>query len=359
MESSIRNGYGNRRRYRKTAAVFLMAFLLAGCQKGESELTEVEIGMEAVEKGDYKGALASFEAEIAEEGDLLRAYRGAGMAYMGMGEYEQAVRSFDAALHETDEKQEDNRKDILCYKAAALYRQQDYDGTIGVCKEILDIAQEGDALYLTGTCYLEKGDEEAAQMNFDLAVQAAPEDYDIYLNIYESYKEKKQSAKGAEYLQQALQAESGKQEDAYYKARIYYNLENYEEAGAQLAGLLEEKNGEALLLMGKIYLAVEDPARSVKMYEQYLAEIGESIEAYNGIVLAKMAQQDYDAALAAVAKGLAMDTEQGKQSLLYNEIVAYEHKGEFTAAKMKAEIYMEKYPADEAGRKEYEFLLNR
>ena len=124
MESSIRNGYGNRRRYRKTAAVFLMAFLLAGCQKGESELTEVEIGMEAVEKGDYKGALASFEAEIAEEGDLLRAYRGAGMAYMGMGEYEQAVRSFDAALHETDEKQEDNRKDILYYKAAALYRDR-------------------------------------------------------------------------------------------------------------------------------------------------------------------------------------------------------------------------------------------
>ena len=79
-------------------------------------------------------------------------------------------------------------------------------------------------------------------------------------------------------------------------------------------------------MVGKIYLAVEDPARSVKMYEQYLAEIGESIEAYNGIVLAKMAQQDYDAALAAVAKGLAMDTEQGKQSLLYNEIVAYEHK---------------------------------
>ena len=104
MESSIRNGYGNRRRYRKTAAVFLMAFLLAGCQKGESELTEVEIGMEAVEKGDYKGALASFEAEIAEEGDLLRAYRGAGMAYMGMGEYEQAVRSFDAALHEAMEQ---------------------------------------------------------------------------------------------------------------------------------------------------------------------------------------------------------------------------------------------------------------
>lgn len=358
MESSIRNGYGNRRRYRKTAAVFFMAVLLAGCQKGERELTEVEVGMEAVEKGDYKGALASFEAEIAGEGDLLRAYRGAGMAYMGMGEYEQAVQLFDAALHETDEKQEENRKDILYYKAA-LYRQQDYDRTVGVCREILDIDQEGDALYLMGTCYLEKGDEETAQMNFDLAVQAAPEDYDIYLNIYESYKEKKQSAKGAEYLQQALQVESGKQEDAYYKARIYYNLENYEEAGAQLAGLLEERNGDALLLMGKIYLAVEEPARSAEMYEQYLAEIGETPEAYNGLVLARMAQQDYDAALAAVAKGLALDMEQGKQSLLYNEIVAYEHKGEFTAAKVKAEIYMEKYPADEAGRKEYEFLLNR
>lgn len=341
---------------RKPAALLLLALLLAGCQRNDGEPTYVETGMAAVENGEYQAALAAFDASVAAGEDLLRAYRGAGMAYMGLGEYGQAVEFFDAALGETKEQMKENRKDILYYKAAALYHQEDYDGTISVCQEILDIAQEGDAFCLTGECYLAKGDEKAAQVNFDAAVAASPEDYDLYLDIYESYKEQKLSATGDEYLQQALQIEGTEKEDAYNKAKIYYYLENYEEAQAQLTELVGEKDGDALLLMGKIALALEDPVRSEGLYEQYIAEIGETPEAYNGIALADMAQQDYDAALSAIAKGLALDTEQGKQELYYNEIVAYEYKGDFATANVKAQAYVEKYPTDEAGQKEAEFL---
>lgn len=344
------------KKYAKPAVFLLAALLLAGCQKNDGEPTLVETGMAAVENGEYQDALASFDASIAADKDLIRAYRGAGMAYMGLGEYGQAVQFFDAALDETKEQMKETRKDILYYKAASLYHQQDYDGTIRVCGEILDIAQEGDAFCLTGTCYLEKGDEKAAQVNFDAAVAASPEDYDLYLDIYESYKEQKLSATGDTYLQQALQIESSKKEDAYNKAKIYYYLENYEEAQAQLAELVGEKDGDALLLMGKIALALEDPVRSEGLYEQYLAEIGETPEAYNGIALAEIAQQGYDAALLAIAKGLALDIEQGKQELYYNEIAAYEYKRDFATAKVKAQAYAAKYPTDEAGQKEAEFL---
>lgn len=344
------------RKYSKAAAVLLCAVFLAGCQKNGGEPTLVETGMTAVENREYSQALKSFEAAVSAKEDLIRAYRGEGMAHMGLGEYEQAVQSFDAALSETKEQQEETRKDILYYKAAALYRQQKYDDTIQVCGEILDIGQEGDAFCLMGTCYLEKGDEKAAQVNFDAAVAASPEDYDLYLDIYEAYKEQKLSATGDEYLQQALQIESKGKEDAYHKAKIYYYLENYEEAQAQLVELMGDKDGDAILLMGKIALALEDPVRSAGMYEQYIAEIGESPEAYNGIALAEIAQQDYDTALSAITKGLALEEEQGKQELYFNEIVAYEYKGDFLTAKAKAEAYVAEYPTDEAGQKEYQFL---
>lgn len=347
------------RKCSKMAVILFLSLFMAGCQKREAEPTNVEVGMNAVENGDYRASLTSFDAAVAGGEDLIRAYRGAGMAYMGLGEYDQAVRMFDAALQETDGRMEQTRKDILYYKASALYRQQDYDGTIAVCAEILEMEKEGDALYLTGTCYLEKGEEKAAQANFDAAVQASPEDYDLYLNIYESYKEKKLSAKGDEYLQQALQIESDGKKDAYNKAKIYYDLENYEEAQEQLTELVGEKDADALLLMGKITLALEDFVRSEGLYRQYLAEVGENVEAYNGIVLAQLAQKEYDAALATIAEGLKLEETQGKQELYYNEIVAYEYKNDFATAKIKAEAYVSKYPTDEMGQKEYEFLKSR
>ncbi len=347
------------KKYSRPAWILMLALMLAGCQKKDGQPANVEAGMTAIENGDYSGALTSFDAAIAGEDDLIRAYRGEGMAYMGLGEYEQAVQSFDLALEETKDRQKETRKDILYYKATALYRQQEYSEAIRVCREILDIAKEGDAYYLTGACYLEQGDEKAASVNFDAAIQAAPEDYELYLNIYEGYKEKMLSAKGDEYLQQALQIEGTDKESVCNRARIYYYLENYEEAQAQITELAGKKDPDALLLMGRIAFALEDYVRSAGMYEQYIAEIGETPEAYNGIALAEIAQQDYDAALAAIQKGLALDTEQGKRELYYNEIVVYEYKGDFGTAKGKAELYVTRYPTDEKGQKEYEFLQSR
>ena len=50
---------------------------------------------------------------------------------------------------------------------------------------------------------------------------------------------------------------------------------------------------------------------------------------------------------------------EGKQELYFNEIVAYERKQDFDTAKTKAEEYVSRYPSDEAGQKEWEFLSTR
>lgn len=335
----------------------VISLLFVGCQKNQ-EPDEIELGVAAISKGAYGEALTDFQQAISQDENLIRAYRGEGMAYMGLGQYEQAIASFDLAIAETRERMKNTRKDILYYKASACYHQGDYEETIQVCNEILEIASEADAFYLRGTCYLTMGEEDKAQVDFDAAVKLQPEDYELYLNIYESYNDRKLSAKGDEYLQKALQIEDDSEEDTCDKAKIYYCLENYEEARKMLTPLVSEKNPEALLFMGKVYLALENPESSITMYQQYMEENEEIPEAYNGIVLANIAQGDYDTALQNIAKGLALETESGKQELCYNEIVAYEYKRDFDMAKVKAQAYIEKYPGDELGKKEYDFLIS-
>lgn len=346
------------KRYR-WIVIAALALLLTGCQKKSGTPTPVENGMAAIEEENYTQAIQSFESSIAEDTDVLLAYRGIGIARMGTGEYEKAVQAFDQALKLTDDKMLQTRKDLLYYKGAALYRQQDYSGAISMCDEILGIAKEANAYYLRGTCYLELNEEDKAKVNFDMAVGKTPEDYDLYLNIYESYKDKKLSAKGDEYLQKAMEIEADSEEKAYEKARIHFALEDFEAAKEELTPLVESGDGKALLLMGQVYLSMKDPEHSRNMYKQYIEKYGESPKAYNGMVLADLADGDYEAALSHVAAGLALEDERGKQELYFNEIAAYEYQHDFETAKAKASAYVEKYPEDEAGQKEYAFLKSR
>ncbi len=346
------------RKYSRLVMMTVVSMLVAGCQKNQ-EPDHLELGKIAIEQESYQEALTEFQEAVQAEEDKIRAYRGIGMAYMGLEQYEQAVISFDQAFAETKEKMTKARKDLLYYKASALYHEEKYEETIQVCNQILEKASEADAFYLRGACYLKEQKMDKAQVDFEAALKQQPEDYELYLNIYESFQEQKLSAKGDEYLQQALQIESNRDEDTYHKARIYYTLENYQKAQELLKGLVEEKNPEAMLLMGEIYLKKEESEKSIAMYQQYMQENEETPEAYNGIVLAELAQNRYDEALADIAKGLALEKEKGKQELYFNEIVAYEYKGDFENAKIKAFVYSEKYPMDERGKKEYDFLSNR
>ena len=52
-------------------------------------------------------------------------------------------------------------------------------------------------------------------------------------------------------------------------------------------------------------------------------------------------------------------SDSSRRDLLYNEIVVYEKKHDFQTAKQKAEEFMQLYPDDEAGQREYDFLSTR
>lgn len=122
---------------------------------------------------------------------------------------------------------------------------------------------------------------------------------------------------------------------------------------------MEAKYKDAMELMGKVYLELGDTGRARNLYQQYMTEFGASPEAYNGIVLCDIADGAYDSAIANAQLGLELETEEGKKDLRFNVIVAYEKKLDFASAKEKAAEFVELYPEDEDGRREYDFLITR
>lgn len=339
----------------------VMAFGMSGCLGKESGGELTKQGMAAIEALDYTSALADFEQALQNGEDFVLAYRGMGMAYMGLARYEEAVDAFEEALSYTDQKMPKTVQDLWLYKASAQFRLKDYDGTIESCDELLENeeTQAADALYLRGASSLCQGDRDRARADFDQAVALTPEDYTLYLNIYESYESQNLSAVGDEYLQTALNIVPQDAQDYYCIGQIYYYLQQYDQAQSALISPVEEKYLPALYLMGRIYLAQEDYAHAKSMYETVRQEDGESAETYNGLALCCLDSGEYDQALVYISQGLAMEGETGKQELYFNEIVAYERKLDFAAAKEKAQAYVQKYPTDEAGQKELEFLSTR
>ena len=134
---------------------------------------------------------------------------------------------------------------------------------------------------------------------------------------------------------------------------------DYDNAQSLLNPLVEKKNGEAMALMAKIYLEEGDTTHARNLWQELISSAGESQTAYNGLVLCDIQDGDYASALENVDKGLALSGEEARQELMYNAIVACERQGDFDTARTKAQEYVEKYPADERGTREYTFLQTR
>ena len=335
------------------------ALSMTGCSLLGQDTYYIDQGMEQINSGNYEEALTSFSSAEQEGKHLVESYRGSGMAYMALGEYDKAVEAFDRAVDLTKEKQKDVRKDILMYKATALYQSGDYEGAAKVCDTIQTFGDSADAYYLQGLCYMELDEKDKAGVDFTTAVKLSPQDYDLLLNIYECYDDKNLSAEGDAYLQQALAINSDDSEDIYQKARIYYFLGDYDDAKTELNKMADSMDERSTMLLCRTYMKQDDTAHARQLYQQYMDKYGETPEAYNGMVLCDITDENYDSALENITKGLALSNDKGKQDLYFNEIVVYEKKLDFATAKEKAAEYVKNYPADEAGIRENNFLKTR
>ncbi len=338
-------------------AAAMLGLLLTGCAVKSSGGSLSRQGMAALEKADYQTALADFQTALQQEEDEVIAARGLGLTYFGLARYSDAAAAFRQALDATDNKMPETRKDIRLYLILALLRDENYPEVITECGTLR--SESGDMTelsYYLGCAYLGQGDEDQARENFDAAITMAPEDYALYLQIYQAFEEQSLSAVGDEYLQKALSIAPQSNEDRYQLGQIYYYLGDYDSAHSVIDSTVQDNYEPAVRLLGQIYLAQEDYVHALSIYQQLLETKGESPEIYNGLALCALASDDPDTALSYIGQGLALEEEDGKQQLRFNEMVAYERKLDFETALIKAEAYVALYPTDEAGQKELKFL---
>lgn len=331
-----------------------MAAALTAC--GTKKQNAYEQACEALEQGDYEGALKGFqEAEIRKVKTPL-SQRGMGIAWMKLGDYGQAVSFFEKALEGRDDKK--FQKDVLSYKAVAEYESGQMEAALESCEKVKELGADAGCYFMIGKIALQLDQYDAAKSNFDRAVEE-DDSYAMYLDIYQSYEEKDMDADGKAYLSQALAADPSSGEDHYQRGRIYYFMGDYPNAQTELLKAADGGEGEARLFLGKIYLEQQDPASARAMYQEYAQQGGAGAKAYNGLALCDMAEGNYDAALENIAQGLGNADGEDIQELLYNEVVAYEYKRDLATAKSKITEYLTRYPEDEKAQREAQFLQTR
>lgn len=351
----------NKIKYTAGLAMFSAVICLGGCAMGGATGNKTTQGIAELEQENYQQALELFAQAVQEDEQQMLAYRGLGIAYMGLAQYADAEDAFEAALECADSKQPENVQDVQLYLATAQYRQEAYEDVIITCSDILDEAEEkpAAAYFLRGASYLYEDQQEEAKTDFDAATALQPEDYDLYLNIYDCYRELNLSGVGSSYLQSALNIQGTDTEHSYNRGRIYFYLEDYEQAQSQLIGPVEAGYEPAMYLIGKVYLAQEDYSHALDIYQKIQQQYGDSAALFNGYAMCSIEAGNYDEALSYISQGLAFGESSSTQELYFNEIVAYEKKLDFAAAKAKAQEYVQRYPGDEAGQKEWTFLSTR
>lgn len=338
-------------------AVCIGASLLAGC--GSEKQNIYRQAEENLEQGSYQEALTGYETSVSSGYKAAESLRGAGIAKLRLGDYQGAVECFTQALSQ-DRVKKSIRQDLLAYRATALLKAGLTDDAMADCQTLAsDYSMNADLYFLTGCVALAMDAYDEADSNFQQAYGEKP-DYDMALQIYEAYRSRGMEADGTRYLEAILKTEPGNAEDYCERGRIYYYMQDYENARNELTKASEKGSVEALSLLGMVCLARNDTAAARSMYQDYLnAEESRKAEGYNGLALCDIADGDYPGALANIASGLeAADTDE-MQELLFNEIVAYEKQLDFHTAFSKVQEYLKMYPDDQEAKKELEFLQSR
>ena len=336
-------------------AGLLLTGMLTGCGATEEK---TQSAMELIGSMQYQEALALLD-EAAEEGENLRLVdRARGIAYMGITEYEQAIEAFKASLAGSNGIVENIDCDLNSYLAAAYTKNGQYQEAKEVYDAILALKEnQADAYFLRGNARMWLSDYDGAKADFERALALEPKNYDRLIELYQVLEHFGHREEGQAYLEAALA--SGDKMDNYVVGRIYYYLGEYQKAYLALEEAKEKGGAESYLYLGRAYEATGDYNYAANVYNSWLAKNEGNAEMYNQLGLCEMNRGEYQKALEAFQAGKELEGGSMMQSLSFNEVVAYEHLGDFEQAKALLGTYLANYPDDGNARREYEFLSTR
>ena len=227
----------NRKKRLFLTAVCLSLGLLTGCNVGNTK--NYKQAAQDLEQGNYEAALEEYETAISEGVKPAQSYRGAGVAKLKLGNYEEAITYFNDAL-KCDKVGKALKKDILSYRAVAYLKVKDYEAALEDCQTLAEnYKMDADLYFLTGETALAMDSYEEASANFE---QAYGEDatYDRAIQIYGAYLNRDMEADGTRYLEAALSGTAKNAEDHCDRGRVYYYMDDYENAESELKQAIDE-----------------------------------------------------------------------------------------------------------------------
>ncbi len=179
-------------------------------------------------------ALANGCSTSEERLEKEEAYRQIGLNAMEEGDYEEAEEAFNNALDEARGLGA-NEVDICYYKAAAQFASGSLTGAIETYDALLEYDKKNaDAWFLRGCVYLKNNESDKAKEDFDKAIQYASDD-EMYLHIYNSLEGAGYTDEAEKYLAQALEKRAGRTARNYtVKGQIYLLKEDLPSAEEQL-----------------------------------------------------------------------------------------------------------------------------
>ncbi len=333
----------------------MLMMLMSGCGDGRENILQ---GMLHIKELDYQAALVSFDtAEQLNENPKLNA-RGRGIAYMGLTRYEEAESFFLEALGYSNGLPEDVDYDINLYLAAVYDKMGRYTEAEEIYDAILALHPgDEDVLFLRGGIRLKLNDYANAKKDMDRVVELDGQNFERVIQIYEAMEAAGHKDAGQSYLTDALQTYETKMSH-FDKGRMYYYMGEYQKAYLALEEAKSKGGAAAYQYLGMAYEATGDFNYASSVYNSYLAKTPDA-GLYNQLGLCEMKKGDYEKALAAFQAGLQTGDNTMKQSLLFNEIVAYEYMSNFEQAAALMGNYLKIYPDDETAAREYQFLSGR
>jgi len=318
----------------------------------------VDIGMEALEVQDYEAALTAFNSARDTGENMRLIYRGIGLARMGQTRYAEAITAFETALSFSNGIPAPIDYDINYYLAAAFYITGQSEKAIDIYDAILTMRdKDRDAYFLRGAIRVEKGQIAEAREDFDMALSLNSGNSDLLIDIYQILAGSGYHSLGEEYLRNAMD-QNPRDMDNFERGRIAFYLGEYEDARSHLEKA-RDFSFEAILFLGRTYEVLGDFNYAISVYNDYIDRGNESPHVFNQLGICRMHMGDYEGALRAFGSGLQIEENEILQTLLFNEIVAYQFIGDFKKAAVLMEGYLQQFPDDKVAQRENYFLRTR
>ena len=221
-------------------------------------------------------------------------------------------------------------------KGISLYQQEDYEGAISLLDEALTPAVPGlenfdndVRLYLAG-CYVNLGEYEDACFMYDM------------MRLWSDHLPGKvQKLKKLSY------------------GLLLFKWQEYEEALPLLLEAYQNGNQSLVLFVGSCYGQIGDLSNMQKYYDIFLE--GNSMNSFMYAQYAAIAldHQNLEQAIQYIEAGKNLQDQSNVKELLFDEIVYYELKKEYNTAYEKAKSFVETYPNDLGGKREFNLLYTR